>query len=261
MKETYITGSGGFVGRKLTKRLKDNITKIPHKEIDSITLKPFDNFFFLSSYGNLFSQDNAEKTIKANLFDPINMLQSASKFNFKSFVFVSTSSVKLKYQTMYSRTKKATEEIMLAYAEKFSTPVCIVRPYSICGAGDNPKHLIPTLIRSCLEGEQMNFVKDAVHDYVDVDDVVEAMLNLSEWGAKGIFEVGSGIGTSNQEIREIIEDITGKKAKVNIVPKMRDYDNEEWTCKNYRVRSFGWMPKKTLRQSLEEAVKEYKNGL
>lgn len=254
---THITGSGGFVGRKLAKRF-DNITKIPHKEIDSLTLKPFDNFFFLSTYGNIFSQDVSAKIIKANLLDPVSAIHKASEFDFKSFVFVSTSSVKLKRQTMYSRAKKATEEIMLAYAEKYGLPICIVRPYSICGVGDNPKHLIPTILRSCFKGEQMNFVRDAIHDYVDVDDVVDAIMNLSEWGARGIFEVGTGIGTSNQEVLETIEDITGKKAKTNIVPKMRDYDNEEWTCKNYRARSFGWAPKKTLRQSLEEVVEDYK---
>ena len=63
---------------------------------------------------------------------------------------------------------------------------------------------------------------------------------------------------SNQQVREIVERITGKPISVRLVSKMRDYDNEEWVCKNYRARSFGWLPKKSLEDSIRGMVEAYK---
>lgn len=261
MSERYITGASGFLGKNLLERLpKQETTSIPHEQIQLTTIKPFDYFYFLSAYGNMAFHDEDDKIIKANLLDLIHVTEQARNYDFKSFVYISTSSVKLKYQTMYSRTKKAAEEVLLSYTEKHGLPFCIVRPYSITGVGEQPKHLIPTIIRSCLYGEQMNFVKEPTHDFVDVSDVVEAIINLSENRGKGIFEVGSGSSYSNQQVLEMVEEITGKKANINQVGRMRDYDNEEWVCKNYRARSFGWMPKKTLKDSIKEMV-EYERGV
>jgi len=253
MIENYVTGSSGFLGKRLSAELKKT-TPIPHKEISTITLKPFNCFYFLSAYGNMVSQTDNNKIVKANVLDPLRMIKQASKFDFKSFVFISSSAVKLKYQTMYSRTKKATEEILLAYAEK-GFPIIIIRPYSITGEGEQPQRLIPTLIRSCLTGEQMKFVPDAVHDFIDIEDIVEAITNLVKNRARGIFELGTGIGYTNQQVLEVVEDVTGKKANTVIVNKMRDYDSKDWVCKNYRARSFGWLPLKSLRQSIQEMVK------
>jgi len=259
MIEAYITGSNGFLGQKLAQRFVEP-QKIPHQEIDSITLKPFRYFFFLSSYGNMPFHKEDDKIIKANILDPIRMISQASKLGFKSFLFVSTSSVKLKHQTMYSRTKKATEEVMLSYAEKHGLPVCIIRPYSITGVGEQKEHLIPTLIRSCLAGEPMNFVPEPCHDYIDVEDVVDAMMNLSVWKARGIYEIGTGKTYLNQDVLEIVEKITGKKANTTIVSNMRSYDTNDWMCRNFRARGYGWLPQKSLEQSIKEMVDYYKKN-
>jgi CDP-paratose 2-epimerase len=251
-----ITGSKGFLGKHLLKKLSSVIT-IPHEQIQTTKPQPFDNFFFLSSYGNMSFQTESDKIIKANVLDLSGIIEKASHIPFKSFVFISTSSVKLRIQTMYSRSKKAAEEILLSYMEKYNLPICIIRPTTIYGLNEQPQHLIPTILRSCFKGEKMDFVKDAVHDYIFVEDVVEGILNLSEHSARGIYENGTGVQTSNQQILELIENITNKKANINIVPSMRVYDNLNWVSTNFRARSWGWLPKITLRQGLERVVEDY----
>ena len=47
------------------------------------------------------------------------------------------------------------------------------------------------------------------------------------------------------------------RANVNIVGQLRLYDNDDWVSSNFRARSYGWLPKKTLEQSITEQVKDY----
>jgi nucleoside-diphosphate-sugar epimerase len=251
----YVTGASGFLGKHLVKEL-GQVTPIPHDKISTTKITPFDKFFFLSSYGNLFTQGDSQQTIQANVLDLISIMKQAVIFPFRSFVYVSTSSVKLPIQTFYSRTKKMAEELLLAYMEKYKLPIVIVRPFSITGVGEHKQHLIPTLIHSCFNQSLVNFTPTPCHDYIDVDDVVSGILSLSE-GVKGIYELGSGVQYSNQQVLNIVEGITGNKVHVNIINEGRTYDTDRWVSSNFKARGFGWLPKKTLEQSIEEMVQDY----
>lgn len=252
----YITGASGFLGSHLLKRLGD-ATAIPHDEIGSFQLKPFSNFFFCSAYGNLSSHKQDLNVFTANVIDPLAVIQQAVKFDFNSFVFISTSSVKLRTQTAYSRSKKAAEEILFAFMEKYNKPICIIRPLSITGVGEQKEHLIPTLIDAAFTGKQVNLVPDATHDFIDVEDVVNGILSLSEHRAKGVFELGTGVKHSNLQVLRLVEKVTGKKVNVNFIDGLRPYDNEDWVSTNFKARGFGWLPMKSLEQSITEMVKAY----
>lgn len=251
----YLTGSSGFIGSHLSQRL--DCTSIPHENITKIILKPFTHFYFLSSYGNMVHHKDEDAMYQSNILDLISVLQQAKDFNFESFVFMSSSSVKLRRQTTYSRFKRCAEEILLAFMERHNKPVCIVRPFSVTGVGEQEEHLIPTLIKSAYTGELVNFVPDPTHDFIDVEDVVAGLSLLSESGARGIFELGTGISHTNKEVLDIVEKATGKSVNINIVPALRDYDNQGWVSTNMKARGFGWTPKKTLEQSISEMVSHY----
>jgi len=250
------TGIKGFLGSNLAKKV--SITPIPHKDILTTKLMPFDVLYFLSSYGNYSHQTDADKIMKANILDLIHIINQAVQTDFQSFVFISTSSVKLSIQTMYSRAKRAAEEILLSYMEKYKKPILIIRPFTICGVGDGERHLIPTIIRSCLRGEKIDFIPNPTHDYIDVEDVVDGIQSLVEHGVKGIFELGVGKTYTNLEVLQIIEEVTGKKANVNIVQSMRSYDNERWVSTNFKARGYGWLPRVSLKQSITNMVENYK---
>lgn len=247
------TGLSGFVGSYLAKALKD-VRSIPHDLIYATTLGKFDTFYFCSTYGNMSFHTEDDKIIQANILDLIHVLKQVKWEEVNSFVYLSTSSVKRKVQTMYSRTKKAAEEILLSYAEKYNAPITIVRPLSITGVGEQKEHLIPTLIRAAYSGDTVPFVAEAYHDYIDVEDVVSGILALSERRARGVFELGRGLSRSNQAVLEMVEKITGKKIKTQVVTNMRSYDSGEWVSTNLRARQYGWEPKKPLEQSIKEMV-------
>lgn len=252
----YITGANGFLGSHLLEKLGEGTVAIPHKYISEVVLEPFDHFYFCSTYGNMAQHDDDDATLKANVTDLVCMIEQASKLKFKSFTYISTSSVKLPVQTMYSRSKKAAEEILLAFMEKYNLPISIIRPFSITGVGEQKEHLIPKLIDSCLNGTSMPLTPFPRHDFVDVDDVVEGILNLSYNHARGIFELGTGTMHSNQEVMKLVEQATGKKANIHTVGEVRAYDSDWWVSNNFKSRSWGWLPVKTLEQSIKEMVND-----
>lgn len=257
----YITGANGFIGSHLKSALYgNNITTIPHEEIRLTHIGAFDYFYFLSSYGNMSTHQDEGMIFKANIEDLLYVLDKVKDIDFKSFVYISTSSVGLKTQTTYSRAKRAAEEIILSVIEKTNKPFCIVRPFSVTGIGEQQEHLIPTLIDASYTGQTVSFDPSPTHDFIDVEDVVDGIINLSTHSVHGIFQLGTGVKTSNEQVLKLVEKAMGKKVKKNIVKGLREYDNENWVSTNFRARSYGWLPKKTVEQSINEMVDAYKRG-
>ncbi len=254
MIDYYCTGSSGFIGKRLCDKLDGHVEGIPHHQLADYNFRAHRRFFWLSTYGNLSEQKDLYQTFGANIRDFSYVIEKLlCQHPYAHFLFVSSSSVNLPVQTPYSRTKRAAEEILMAI-EQF--PSCIVRPYSVTGVGDQRQHLIPTLIRSSFESEPMEFVPDATHDWIDVEDVVSGMMVLSKVQARGIYEFGNRLAISNEEVRRLVEEITGRKANIVSVTGMRDYDNTDWCCKTPNAY---WQPTKSLRQSITEMVEQYVN--
>lgn len=254
----YITGSEGFVGTKLLSCLPGKTVKIPHAQILDWEFRDHRHFYFLATYGNLVGQNDIAEVLLANVAKVGGVLSDLidKKFMCESFVFVSSSSVTLPVQTPYSRAKRAAEEMILASG----ISAAIVRPFSITGRGEQRQHLIPTLIRSCFEGTPMNLVADATHDYVDVSDVCNGLIALANSKAQGVFEFGTGLSWSNGDVLNLVEEVTGKKANVNIITdQLRPYDNTDWKCRDFSARQFGWKPEKTLSHSVCEMVEAYRH--
>lgn len=247
-----VTGSSGFIGSRLTNRLLElghNVVEPPHEKLVNGCKYQGDNLFFLSTYGNMAHHGNHEQMVRANV---THLLYVLNKF-FGWTCYMSSSSVTLPVQTPYSRTKRAAEEILQALPELKS---CIVRPYSVTGVGEQKEHLIPTLIRSCMEGEEMPFDPHPTHDFIDVEDVVDGLIQLADEQATGIYEFGWGFPVGNYHVKEMVEVATGREANVKLTTaKLRPYDNYDWYCKDFNRPI---KPKKPLIKSISEMVEAYK---
>jgi nucleoside-diphosphate-sugar epimerase len=102
----------------------------------------------------------------------------------------------------------------------------------------------------------MDFVPDPVHDFIDVEDVVDGIMALVNGKRVGTYELGSGMAYSNADILKIVEDTCQSKANIQIRKSMRSYDSTEWYCKS---RGWGWSAKKTIFESIREMVDHAKS--
>lgn len=215
MKELLVRGKG-FVGNKLLSLSKAHY--LPRNtESDR-------NIIYTAAYGNYYDQLDIPETYRVNLIEPLKFIDA------ESLIYISSSSVLLPTQTAYSLSKRAMEEFIL----NSDKPICAIRPSSITGIGEQDKHLIPTLIRSCLYGEEMPFVGEPTHDFIDIEDFCRGVLyiseNIEEYKGK-ILNLSSGISYSNFRVKEMVEELTGKIANTHSVDSMRKYDNKEWVVK------------------------------
>lgn len=219
----YITGSTGFIGSRLANMLLEKNMEVcrlkrPYILYNDMAVKEEFTLIHCSAYGNHYDQLDLVKTIDANIYNGIKLVEFALKNNCKLFINLCTSSVFLKTKTYYSLTK----EIFAKYINDLNNKNFVnVYPYSVYGEGEAHWRLIPTII-NCLEKEQtMLLDEDAVHDWIYVDDFCQALLD-------GYTFIGSGRSCSNLKIVRILEKISGKKLNYIKSTKLRSYDNGEW---------------------------------
>jgi len=201
--------------------------------------------------------------------------QAMSAPGLKCFVNVSTSSVYGRHAadneeaapkptSHYGVTKLAAEQLVLSYQRESGFPACSLRLFSVYGPRERPEKLYPKLIGCILrdqpfplyEGSRehsrsFTYVADIVDGFVAVMDNMDACFGE-------ILNIGSDIETTTGRGIDIVEQIIGKKAKIDPHPRrpgdqLRTYANIE---KARRV--LGYEPTTTPEEGLQAAVDWYR---
>ncbi len=262
-----LSGTSGFIGQNLIKALvsKDikpipiqrEILRDPAKVFNFFADNPVDYIINLASYGNNYDQTNDFETVGANIACMCNLLFTTKDMPYQGFINFSSSSVNLPYETMYSATKAGGERIVKAFVNKYNKPALSVEPYTVIGKGEQSNHLIPTLVRSCKTSEKMKFVPEPVHDFIGINDFLDALMlimeNVDKLKGQNI-QIGTGKSTSNQQVREIVEKYAGKPANIELAPSLRPYDAPQWQANPEVIQSLGWKQKQTLEDVIKEII-------
>ena len=159
--------------------------------------------------------------------------------------------------------QKACVSILLNQAcLEYKLPFIELRPFSIYGFGESKNRLIPKAINAALTGSELpTTIKDAVHDFIFVDDVVDACIAalIKPDINHQIFNVGTGVQTSNAAVIGMIEKLTGRPINKiqNAYPNHID-DKEQW-CANTSLTEnlLGWKAKTTLTEGLQYCINDY----
>ena len=245
----HIFGSSGFIGSHLIKRLKQlEFNVIEHHHDQEYDIKETDYIFYLSSYGNHYDQTDPHEIVKSNITDLYDLLKITKDIDYKGFFHFSSSSVTLKTQTIYSDCKFIAEVICKQFQTKYRKPIVSLRPYSVWGRGDTEKHLIPTLIRSALTGEEIDFDPHPYHDWIHIDPFIDAVIKVMDNVEKiqSPISIGSGVQLSNLEVKECVERMLNKKVNIRDIRKLRSYDTDHWVANVKPLIELGWTPPKLM---------------
>ena len=207
-----ITGKNGFIGKHIVKYVgEENLCD---------EIEPGCTVIHLAAYGNHYFQSEPEKILKANIIDLIELVKEAQEIGVEKFYNISTSSITLPVQTMYSASKLFGETYIDSLKdERFVS----VRPYSVYGEGEAAHRFIPTVIRHLKSGDKMKLDVQARHDWIYIRSFVEAMFD-------GYKNIGTGVSHSNWEIVQSLEKISGKQLNYE-ESNLRNYDTLDWVCK------------------------------
>lgn len=216
----YLTGANGFIGKAVRKYIEgsgDEAIDIGRDGKGCFSKEG--RLIYLAAYGNHYNQKDIDQTVYANLTYLKRLVEIAHSCGVKDFWNISSSSVTLSNITPYSASKYLGEQIVSKYGYRN------IRPYSVYGPGEADHRFIPTVIRSLKSGEKMKVDENATHDWIFIDDFVQAMFN-------GHNEIGTGVKTTNLEVVYMLQEISGKKLNYDPVENMRSYDNKNWVCPN-----------------------------
>jgi UDP-glucose 4-epimerase len=255
MEKTAISGSHGWLASHLCNRLGQ------YEVLGRDGKIPFDTeiIFDFAAYGNLAGQlSKPTITYKANTQRVSNIIEEIIGTP-KKLIYISTSSVSLPIQTYYSASKKATEEMIQIAVRESGIKAVIVRPYTVIGSGEHTEHLIPKLIDSCIWGNEMKFVENPVHDFIDVEDFIDALMIIKDKAKFNgeVYEIGSGVQTTNKKIKDIVSRVVGYEPNLIPVKSLRSYDTTNWKANTRKIKRLGWKPKRSIKESILNMIPDF----
>lgn len=238
--------------------------------LDDIFSDPIDGVIHFAGYIAVGeSMEDPGKYLKNNILASIMLLDTMKKNDVKRIIFSSTGTVygkpdstpipethKINPDNPYAESKAIVEKILRWYEQIFDISYAVLRYFNACGASldgtmgedHNPEtHIIPNAIKAALTDTDFNLYGDdydtpdgtCIRDYIHVLDLVEAHVlalnKISETPGAYIYNVGTGVGTSNKQIVEKIKEISGKDLRVNVKPR-REGDTEEIVADTKKIR-------------------------
>lgn len=123
----------------------------------------------------------------------------------------------------YGIVKRACESYLGVYQNLYGLAPLILRVSNAFGPGKTPigvQGLISTLVYKALHDQEIVIWGDGtvIRDYIHINQIVDAATFLAAHNSTGVFNVGSGIALSVNEVIALVEEGLGKKINVRYEP-------------------------------------------
>lgn len=281
-----------------SKGFKNLITKT-HNELDLINQRSVEEFFLQEKPDIVFliaakvggiqaNIDNPAVFLYNNLMIESNIIHSSYVSNAKKVVFIGSSCIYPKdcpqpmreeylltgplesTNESYAISKIAGLKLIQSYNKQYGLNGLNVMPSNLYGKGDSfdPKHshVLSALVKKIVDAKENKLEEItnwgtgvATREFLNVDDFVESLLFLMDnWNSTDIINVGTGKEISILHLSELIAELVGFKGKIlwdNSKP-----DGMLKKCMDIsKLKSLGYNTKISLRQGIQELIKEYYN--
>lgn len=165
----------------------------------------------------------------------------------------------------YSESKRMIEVVARAYNKQYEIAVKIARFSYIYGyTAVPPKTAFYGFIQKALNGDDMLFQKSGFgrRDNIYIDDAIEGLLYMTEFGAEGeAYNISSGGDGGNFAAIDEMADCIAEAANsgVKVVIATTDCRAGGIALGNEKLKSLGWSVKTSLKDGITYIYNKYKN--
>lgn len=277
MDSIFVTGSSGFIGRKI-------IEKLPKSEVltDSDNSKRID----LQNIKEVLNIDSADivihlggKTPKKelkwsdyfsnNISGTLNVLEYCIKKKVKKLIYVSSyvygnpkycpidENHPVNPHNAYSESKYLGERLCKFYCDRTELNLTILRPFNIFGESMNEGFLLTNLINAVNTDKKITIVnKNSKRDFLYIDDFVDLILKIKNYNCKfEIFNVGTGVSFSFNDVIKKIEYITSKKLNLDYLEDDKTFMGDIQADISKIKEKLNWKPKIEFEEGLKKILK------
>ena len=216
---------------------------------------------------------------RQNILGSLNLVLRCLRFGVKKFIYASSVGVygEPKYLPLdenhpvnpisyYGISKHTAEHYLhLAHLQHMLSYVVLRYP-NVYGPRQSPEGeagVVAIFTRQMLHGERPTiFGKgDKTRDYVHVSDVVTANLLAMEGDGNGVYNLGTGVETSDQEMFNLLAELTGYQGKPRYAPVREGEIYKICLDSSKAQKELDWQPQFLLREGLSETVDSYRSIL
>ncbi len=170
--------------------------------------------------------------------------------------------------SLYAITKLAATQLLEDYSRRHGLRARVLRLYSVYGPLEEPRRLIPEIVRRVRRAELPEFAEPkTTRDFVFVDDVVDAFVatarDVHEPGGAPfrIYNVGSGVATTMAEVARVLTDDFGVAGEPVFSAVQRAWDLPDWYSDPSRISGeLGWQARVGFAEGLRLTTDWYAVG-
>ena len=162
----------------------------------------------------------------------------------------------------YGASKHTVEHYLQLYSSEYGLPYVALRYANVYGPRQNTRGeagVVAIFARQMLSGEQPTIfgAGDKTRDYVHVSDVVAANLLAMEKGDNAIYNIGTGIETSDQEMFDTMAGLLGYVSPPVYAPVRKGEVFRICLDCTKAQKELAWQPRLSLKEGLTRAIEYY----
>lgn len=295
-KKVLITGGTGFIGQNIVNQLIEK-----GYEVHSLVYPPFasEQKGLIQYEMNLMDNNAVDAFLKEHKFEnlihlawyvgkgchvhnfnmdwtisTLNLIKSFVENGGKCFVGAGTiSEYEYKYgylledetptdpQTLYGNSKNAIFNVAKVYCKQNGCKFKWPRIFNLYGPNEKPARLMPSVINSCLKGEDVK-VSDCLkfQDYLHVEDTARGIVSVFESEIEGAVNICSGKPVQLRYIVNKIAELTNFKGQILWGAIPAAFGDDLVVGNNEKLKSIGWEPKYNLDDGLQQTINWWKEN-
>lgn len=223
-----IFGGRGFIGSNIVNKLNENNMNvyIPEKNDESVYGKNLGRIIYCAGLTSDFRKRPYE-TVEAHVSYLSKILKNT---HFESFVYISSTRV---YFDSTSGNEESSLQVnpnhlddLFNISKLMGESIClnsgkdnikVARISNVCGDDFTSNNFLYSIIKDAVEKKEiiLNTTLDSEKDYIRIEDVVNMILEVSNQGKNGIYNIAAGKNISNEVIINILKEITNCSVKVS----------------------------------------------